>query len=99
VDARWARSRKQKRAGLIGSPPLEPGEGLIIPGAFQVHTFGMTFPIDVVFCSKAWTVKHVVHRMAPERMSRLVWRARYAVELPAGSVPAGVVKGTRLTVS
>jgi hypothetical protein len=48
ADARWARSRKERRIGLIGSNPLNTGEALIIVGGFQVHTFRMTFPIDVV---------------------------------------------------
>jgi uncharacterized membrane protein (UPF0127 family) len=99
ADARWARSRKERRIGLIGSDPLNNGEGLIIVGGFQVHTFQMTFPIDVVFCNKAWTVKHVEHSMVPGRMSRIVWGARYAIELPSGSVPKEVIPGAQLIIS
>jgi uncharacterized membrane protein (UPF0127 family) len=99
ADARWARSRKERRVGLIGSDPLNTGEALIIVGGFQVHTFQMTFPIDVVFCNKEWTVKHVERSMVPGRMSRIVWGARYAIELPSGSVPRELIRGAQLSVS
>jgi len=95
--ARWATTSKEKRRGLIGSAPLQPGEGLIIDRAFQVHTFGMSFPIDVIFCSKRWIVKHVVRSMPPRRISKLVPGARYALELPAGSAPVDLKPGDGLT--
>ncbi len=59
----------------------------MIPGAFQVHTFGMSYPIDVVFCSRAWIVKRVVTNMKPGRIS-FPSVARYAVELTAGRASA-----------
>jgi uncharacterized membrane protein (UPF0127 family) len=95
--ARWATTAADKRRGLIGSPPLLPGEGLIIDRAFQVHTFGMGFSIDVVFCNKRWIVKHVVRSMSPRRVSKLVPGARYALELPAGTVPLDLERGDGLT--
>jgi uncharacterized protein len=89
---RWARSPAARRRGLLGAPQLEAGEALVIAGAPQVHTFGMRYPIDVLFCSSDWTVLHVVHSMKPRRVSRWVRRARYAVEMPAGAA-AGVKRG------
>lgn len=96
--ARWARTSRERRRGLIGAPPLKSGEGLIIDGGFQVHTFGMRFPIDVVFCDADWSVKHIVRSLGPRRITRVVFGARYAIELPAGSVPRGLVPKARLTV-
>jgi uncharacterized membrane protein (UPF0127 family) len=98
-EAQWARTMTERRRGLIGSPPLEPGQALIIIGGWQVHTFRMDFPIDVVFCNKKWIVKHVVSEMVPNRVSRVVVGARYAIELPAGSVPENLERGTRLIVT
>jgi uncharacterized protein len=99
TNARWARTMKERRKGLIGSPPLQPGEALIIVAGFQVHTLQMDFPIDVVFCTKQWVVKHIVPSMAPARLTRIVIGARYAIELPAGSVPANLARGAQLIVS
>lgn len=98
-DARWARSLKERRQGLIGSPPLKPGQALIIDATFQVHTFQMDFPIDVVFCDKNWVVRHMVRSMVPRRVSRLVPSARYAIELPAGTIPTGFERRAQLTVT
>jgi uncharacterized membrane protein (UPF0127 family) len=98
-EAQWARTMTERRRGLIGSPPLKAGQALIIIGGWQVHTFRMDFPIDVVFCNKKWIVKHVVNEMAPSRVSRVVIGARYAIELPAGSVPETLGRGTRLIVT
>jgi uncharacterized membrane protein (UPF0127 family) len=95
--ARWARTGKERRRGLIGSPPLEPGEGLIIDHSPQVHTFRIKYPIDVVFCTKSWRVRHVVHAMASGRLSRVVVGARYAIEMPAGAAHE-VSSGDRLIV-
>lgn len=57
----------------------------------------MRWPIDVVFCTKSWRVRHVVHSMAPARLSRVVLGARYAIELPAGAAD-DVRTGDRLSV-
>ena len=96
--ARWALSGPERRKGLIGAPPLRSGEGLILDRAYQVHTFRMSWPIDVLFCSRDWEVRHIIRSMVPGRMSKFVLRGRYAIELPAGTVPPGVGRGDRLVV-
>ena len=93
---RWASSSQERRRGLLKLPPLEDGEALVIPGAFQVHSVGMRYAIDVVFCSRRWVVKRVVRNMVPGRLSRPVL-ARYAIELAGGG--AGDVRpGDKLVV-
>jgi uncharacterized protein len=97
ADARWARTRRDKRRGLIGSPALGLASGLVIERARQIHTFGMDFPIDVIFCDGDWEVRHIVHNMRPARLTRVVLRARYVLELPAGAA-SGLNRGDRLQV-
>ena len=58
---------------------------LVLDPAKQIHTFGMRYPIDVLFCDAEWVVRFVVSGIAPRRMTRIVWSARYAVELPIGA--------------
>ena len=91
-DVRWARSRRERSSGLLGSA-LYPGEALVIEPCKQVHTLGMTFAIDVVFCDVSWVVRHLTLSMAPWRVSRLVLKSRFVVELPAGTVPPEVSHG------
>jgi uncharacterized protein len=82
--------------GLLGRGPLERGEALMLEPAYQVHTFGMRYRIDVVFCAADGRVLHVVRAMRPRRVSRWVRGARRALEFPSGSVPNEVVPGSKL---
>ena len=81
----WARKPSDRMRGLLGRP-LTEGQALVIAGARQVHTFGMRYAIDVLFCDDGWVVRHRVARMAPRRVTRRVGGARYAIELPAGTI-------------
>lgn len=94
--AEWARGRRERRRGLLGRPPLVPGQALIVSPARQVHTIGMRYPIDVIFCDSSWTVCHIVRGLRPWRLTRWVRKARHAIELPAGAAGPEVVAGTRL---
>ena len=94
-NERWASSATERIRGLRGQPPIQPGHALIIPRARQVHTFGMTYPIDVIFCDASWKVRHVAAVVQPGRISKWVWGAYYAIELPAGRA-GDVVVGDRL---
>jgi uncharacterized protein len=86
-EAEWARSFLRRLRGLIGQPKLQPGHALIIEPGPQVHTLGMRYAIEVVFCNRSWRVLEVAH-LEPWRVSRFVRGARYAIELPAGSASA-----------
>ena len=81
----WAHSPADRMRGLLGRR-LTEGQALVIAGARQVHTFGMRYAIDVLFCDAGWVVHHKVARMAPRRITRWVGRARWAIELPGGTV-------------
>ncbi|MFP5299455.1 MAG: DUF192 domain-containing protein [Actinomycetota bacterium] len=96
-DLRRASGVRERTKGLIGLDSLEEGVGLVLEPCRQVHTFGMRFPIDVVFVDRGWTVIGSVHRMGPRRLSRIFFRARRAIELPSGAA-AAVKVGDRLEV-
>ena len=44
ADTFWTRLR-----GLLGAPPLRPGEGLLLEGCQAVHMYGMKQALDVAF--------------------------------------------------
>ncbi|MHB1132083.1 MAG: DUF192 domain-containing protein [Chloroflexota bacterium] len=90
----WARTR-----GLLFSPPLEEGEGLLIQPCQSVHTVMMGYPIDVLFLDKDARIAHLIRSMPPYRASRLVWKARSVLELPAGTAErTATTVGDRLTL-
>jgi hypothetical protein len=77
---------------LLGLALLRPGragEGLLIPRCRSVHTFGMRFPIHVVFLGAAFTPVSVRGSVPPNRIVRDA-RARAVIELPAKRAEAAV---------
>ncbi len=79
ADNFWTRLR-----GLIGRPPLEPGQGLLILPSNSVHCFFMSYPIDVIYVDREDRVLKVDEAMKPWRVGKPVFGARYVIELPAG---------------
>lgn len=69
--------------GLLGRRELPVDEGLWLAPAWSIHTWGMRFPIDVVFVDRDERVLRIVEAMVPWR---LVSRrgAHAVVELAAG---------------
>ncbi len=71
--------------GLLGHPPLRPGEGLLLKGEQAVHTVGMGYPIDVLFLDRQGKILHLIPSMRPLRFSPFILRAAAVLELPAGT--------------
>lgn len=84
--------------GAIRHPPLGPGEALVIPRARQVHTFGMTYALDVIFCDDRWRVRHVDRALQPRRITKWVFGSRYVIEMPGGKA-GDVVPGDNIVYS
>ncbi|MEA2507913.1 MAG: uncharacterized protein QOH48_2531 [Actinomycetota bacterium] len=95
-DVRWASSAWERTRGLIGVDAIGEGCAMVFEPGRQIHTFGMRFPLDVVFCDRQWTILHIVRSMAPSRLTRLVWHSRYILELAGGSLPADLQVGQSL---
>jgi uncharacterized membrane protein (UPF0127 family) len=74
--------------GLLGKNELSHGEGLWIKPCNSVHTFGMKFPVDVVFLDKENRVVGLEKTLRPNRVSRLYSSASSVIELPAGTIDA-----------
>jgi uncharacterized membrane protein (UPF0127 family) len=77
---------KSRRIGLLRRELLRPGEGLWIYPTQAIHTFGMRFPIDVVFLDRKLRIKRIYHQLAPFRLTTFVWGAKSVLELPPGSL-------------
>ena len=82
ATAQIAITRSSRRKGLIGRERLDGV--FVIPRCRHVHTFGMKFAIDVVFCDRTGTVIRVT-TLAPNRISPLVLRSVMVIESAACS--------------
>ena len=86
----------KRRTGLLKHASLPPGTGLWIAPCEAVHTFGMKFPIDVVFLSKQRKVLKVRPNMVKRRVA-LSLRAYSVLELPVGVLAeTGTMPGDQL---
>ena len=84
--------RDGKRAkGLLGRKELAPGEGMWIIPCEAVHTFGMQFPIDLVYLDRAHCIKKIRRSVPPWRISAC-FSAHSIVELPAGVIESTQTK-------
>jgi uncharacterized protein len=79
--------------GLTGMPTIPAGAGLLIPRCRSVHTFGMRFPLDVLFVTieyRSLVVHDARYGVPPWRVVRASRAARgrrglAALELAAGT--------------
>ena len=99
TDVARARTMGARTKGLLGRKGLAEGCALVIEPAAQVHTLGMRFPIDVVFCDRDGRVLRIYRGLAPWRITGWVRGARYAVELAAGGAPDELAVGESLVFS
>ena len=93
----WSRLR-----GLLGTEADDFGEGkgLWIVPCRGVHTFAMSFPIDVIYLDARKVVVHVEENLKPWRMARISWHASSVLELPGQSLrSSGTMVGDEIEIA
>jgi uncharacterized protein len=90
ANTHWSRLR-----GLIGTTydDFGNGSGLWIAPCRGVHTWGMRFPIDVVYLDREKTVIHLERDLRPWRFAPVKMRAASVLELPSQTITES---GTRV---
>jgi uncharacterized protein len=78
-----ARSYRQRRRGLAKMTPLPDDHALRILRTNQIHTFGMRFPLDLVWLGRGDRILRVDRDVRPGRMKTCLL-ARSVVETCAG---------------
>ena len=76
--------------GLLFRARIRPGAALIIRTS-GVHTWGMTYPLDLILVDRHWSVLSVYESWAPWRIGPQHRRARYVVEMAPGSLAVHAV--------
>lgn len=73
-----------RNRGLLGRDTLADNVAFVIAPTSAVHTFGMRFPIDIVYCAKNGRVLKVRSHVRPSRISMCVG-AFAVIEMAAGA--------------
>lgn len=78
-----ANTWKEKTLGLLR---YKKPESLLLRTRFGIHTFGLTYPIDVLVLNKHHRVIALKERLKPNRV--FFWNPKYnaVVELPQGTI-------------
>lgn len=95
ADGRSVAEAKGLRARMLGLALLDElpqDRGLHIPRCRSVHTFGMRFPLDLIWLDRDGKVVEI-ERDVPRRRNRSCKRARSVVEVNAGQADAFVAAG------
>jgi trehalose synthase len=67
-EARLAAGPRARLLGLAGLDREEAGPGLLIPRCASVHTFGVRFPLDLVFLDGEGRPRSLRRRVPPRRI-------------------------------
>ena len=89
----WSRLR-----GYLWRSEPRLGEGILLVECNAIHTFGMSFDLDVVFLDGKGRVLELVRALRPWRKPRRVSGATYVLEVPVGTIDiSGTQVGDELT--
>ena len=94
ADGWWRRFR-----GLLGTARIEPREGLLLTPCRSVHTWGMRYPIDVLFLDAEPRVLALFPSLDPGGRTPWFRDAYQVLEIPAGTIATtGTAVGDRIEI-
>ena len=99
-NVRAATSFLSRLRGLNSDRILPHGCGMLFRPGGSIHTFGMNFPIDVVFLDRRQIVLGTKSLVTPNRTCWAPWGTRSTLELWAGAcTDASLRVGQQLIVA
>ena len=99
TGVRLAGTSKERRRGLLGLPNGEEFGGLWITPCEAIHTFGMSFCIDLIFLDKSLQARGLRESIRPGRIA-ICLKAHSVLELPSGTIRrSGTGVGNRLALA
>jgi uncharacterized protein len=84
--ARFARSFRERLIGLLSARCLSADEGLLLSPGGSIHTFGMRYPIDVLFLDRQLRILRVLRSLRPWRLCLAPAQTKHVLELRAGTL-------------
>lgn len=67
--------------------PASLGEGFLFPRCRDLHSFGMRFPLDIVWINDRGTIQDIRRNIHPQHIIRGPKSARHVFEVKAGRLP------------
>ncbi len=94
-----AEAIQDRMLGLMFKKKIHDGfDGLLLKPCKSIHTFFMTFPIDVLFLDKKMNVVKIIRNMKPWRVSGYYFKAEQVLELYGKTIPKELNVGDQLEV-
>lgn len=85
--------------GLLGTDHPDPYRGIHIDPCHGIHTFGMKYPIDLLFLDKDGYVLKAMDELKPNKAIKGMSHGKSVIELPPGSIAEhGIKVGERVEV-
>ncbi len=75
----------ERNRGLLALDELMEGQGLLITPCRSVHTFGMSYALDLIYLNKGLKIVKIVENILVNRMSFALF-AHSTLELKSGEV-------------
>ena len=85
-DLKVAKNMWERLRGLIGSKELKEGEGFLLPSCQGIHTFFMSYSIDVLYLDQDHKVIHMLKNYRPNLTGPVIWKAKSILELPRRAI-------------
>ncbi len=73
----------ERGRGLLWRARLSPQAALLLPNCSSIHTLGMRYDLDVLFCDAEGRIVKLIHNLSPWRTARCA-AAHQVWELRAG---------------
>ncbi len=86
LEVTVAETHLARLAGLLGKTRLRANEGLWLIPCQGIHTFGLLFPIDVVYLDAGQRVIHLIESLGPFRLAPVRMNAESVLELPLRTI-------------
>jgi uncharacterized membrane protein (UPF0127 family) len=89
----------ERMRGLLGRSELAPEAGILLSPCNAVHSFGMSFAIDLAFLDRRQRIVRIVRGVGPGRMVNGGRGAHCVLETAAGALPDDLLReGDTLTL-
>ena len=93
LGVKVANTHLTRLRGLLGKVRLRSDEGLWLLPSRGIHTFGLMFPIDVIYLDSQLRIVHLIENLGPLRIAPLRLQSESVLELPVRTI---YESGTRL---